>query len=87
MLLYEAQVKPQQLPQGFHPEAANFINKMLKRKASERLGAKGIEEVMNHPWLQDIDWNKMLTKKYPSPFLPNLENRNYDPVSESEYGQ
>ena len=65
----------------------NFINKMLKRKASERLGAKGIEEVMNHPWLQDIDWNKMLTKKYPSPFLPNLENRNYDTVSESEYGQ
>jgi hypothetical protein len=42
---------------------------------------------MNHPWLQDIDWNKMLTKKYPSPFLPNLENRNYDTVSESEYGQ
>lgn len=60
---------------------------MLKRKASERLGAKGIEEVMSHPWLQDIDWNKMLTKKYPSPFLPNLENRNYDTVSVSEYGQ
>lgn len=29
----------------------------------------------------------MLAKKYPSPFLPNFESRNYDTVSESEYGQ
>jgi serine/threonine kinase 32 len=72
MLLYEAQVKPQQLPPGFSPDAASFINRLLKRKAAERLGSKGIEEVLAHPWLKEIDWNKMLSKKYPSPFLPNF---------------
>jgi len=28
----------------------------------------------------------MLSKKYPSPFLPDPHNRNYDTISESEYG-
>ena len=55
----------------------------MKRKPAERLGTNGVEEVMAHPWLKDIDWSRMLGKKYPSPFLPNLENRNYDTVSES----
>jgi hypothetical protein len=87
MLLYEAQVKPHQLPAGFHPDAIDFINRLLKRKAAERLGHRGAQEVLGHPWLKEIDWGKMLGKKYPSPFLPNFESRNYDTVSESEYGQ
>lgn len=81
MLLYEAQVKPHQLPPGFHPDALDFINRLLKRKAAERLGHGGTQEVLSHPWLKEIDWNKMMAKKYPSPFLPNFEGRNYDTVS------
>jgi hypothetical protein len=38
---------------------------------------------MGHPWLSDIEWAKMLAKKYPSPFKPNINNRNYDTVSDS----
>lgn len=87
MLLYEAQLKPAQLPPGYSADAANFVSRLMKRKPAERLGSKGVEEVMGHPWLKDIDWPRMLGKKYPSPFLPNLESRNYDTVSESEYGQ
>lgn len=41
--------------------------------------------MMSHPWLQDINWNKMLAKKYPAPFMPDFSHRNYDTVSESEY--
>ena len=63
----------------------NFINNLLKRKPSSRLGFNGVEELMAHPWLEDIDWAKMLSKKYPSPFMPDLNHRNYDTVSESEY--
>lgn len=40
---------------------------------------------MAHPWLADIEWGRMLTKKYPSPFMPDFSHRNYDTVSESEY--
>lgn len=85
MLLYEAFVKPHQLPSGWNPQAADFINQLLKRKPASRLGYNGVEEVMSHPWLQDINWNKMLAKKYPAPFMPDFSHRNYDTVSESEY--
>jgi len=40
---------------------------------------------MSHPWFKDIDWSKMSSKKYPSPFMPNFNDRNYDTVSVSEY--
>lgn len=39
---------------------------------------------MAHPWFKDIDWDKMLHKTYPSPFMPNMKERNYDTVSDSE---
>ena len=87
MLLYEASIKPHQLPKDWNPASIDFINRLLKRRTIERLGTNGIEEIMRHPWLQDIDWNKMQAKKYPSPFMPNFSHRNYDTVSESEYGQ
>lgn len=40
---------------------------------------------MSHGWFKDIDWSKMAGKRYPSPFMPNLDDRNYDTVSVSEY--
>jgi hypothetical protein len=83
MLLFEASVKSHQIPQNWNPDSASFINGLLKRKVNERLGHSGIHEIMSHPWLSDIDWKAMLAKKYPSPFMPNLNNRNYDTVSES----
>ncbi len=42
---------------------------------------------MSHAWFADIDWQKMAGKKYPSPFMPNLNDRNYDTVSVSEYDE
>lgn len=29
----------------------------------------------------------MASKKYPSPFMPNFNDRNYDTVSDSEYDE
>ena len=58
---------------------------MLKRKQEERIGYGGIDEIKSHPWFNDIDWSKIENKKYPSPFMPNLNERNYDTVSVSEY--
>ena len=87
MLLYEATIKPHQLPKEWDPRSIDFINKLLKRKPSQRLGFNGVDEIMSHPWLEDIDWNKMLSKKYPSPFMPDFNHRNYDTVSESDYSQ
>jgi len=34
MLLFEASIKPNQIPGDWNAEAANFINGLLKRKVS-----------------------------------------------------
>ena len=40
------------------------------RNPSQRLGSKGIDELKDHPWLSDIQWEKLLNKKAKSPFKP-----------------
>ena len=58
----------------------DFINRLLKRKAEERLGSKGIFEIIDHPWLKDIDWDIMedkLFKEEEIPFIP-CQGDNFD---------
>ena len=58
-------------------EGEDFINHLLKRKPGQRLGIKGVLEVKNHEWFNDIDWKKMYNKNIISPFIPK-NGDNYD---------
>ena len=40
------------------------------RNPNARLGAAGIDEIKEHPWLQDVDWDKLLAKRIRAPFRP-----------------
>jgi serine/threonine protein kinase len=62
------------------PECANFINKveaiymqMIQRRVTDRLGYHGVEEVLDHPWLNLSDSENMLfnQKKIKAPFIPS----------------
>ena len=53
------------LPKNFSIEIADFINGLLKRKHNQRLGYRGIDEIKNHIWLDDVDWE-------------NIEDKNVD---------
>ena len=46
----------------------DFIRGLLKVNSRRRLGAKGIEEIMSHPWFKNFDWDKLENKELPSPF-------------------
>ena len=39
---------------GWSKESADFINKMICRKYSKRLGYNGINEIKNHEWFKDF---------------------------------
>lgn len=69
-------------------DLADFINRLLKRKSEERLGAKGINEIMEHPWLKGTDWNTMEFKildEEKIPFAPNPgDNFDYLKVNAKE---
>ena len=54
-------------------ELVDFINGLLKRKSEERLGAKGIKQLIQHPWLNGTDWDTIEAK------LCNEEDINFVP--------
>jgi serine/threonine protein kinase len=52
-------------------EAKDLIKKLMRVTPEARLGAKGFEEIKNHPFFKSIDWNKLMNLQVESP-LKNL---------------
>ena len=73
----QAKIKKEDLPENWSEESMDFINKLLKRKAEKRLGYNGIDELKNHSWMNNIDWEQLEMKKIKPPFIPN-KKENYD---------
>ena len=67
MLVKQVQLKKNDVPGGWTLEAADFINKLIQRNPSQRLGCNGPQEVKNHSWLSDLQWKRMYEKKIASP--------------------
>ena len=63
--------------EGWSFEGGDFINRMIKRKVRKRLGFFGINEIKNHSWLKDVNWDELLIKKIESPYIPS-EGDNFD---------
>ena len=75
----EAQIKKYQLPLDFTPACINFINKMIKRKQTDRLGYGNIKKIFEHPWLSDVDFKNLYLKKEQTPLNIYVNpNGNYD---------
>lgn len=65
-------------------EGRNFVKGLLNRNPSHRLGAKNdAEELMAHPFFQDVDWSALSKKLSQPPFKPKLKSEldtsNFDP--------
>lgn len=77
ILAKRVQIKKHEIPEGWSLEAADFINRLIERKPSNRLGINGPQEVKNHPWLRNFPWQKLYNKQLQAPFLPSNED-NFD---------
>ncbi|QRG38271.1 hypothetical protein FDK38_002673 [Candidozyma auris] len=53
-------------------EAKDLLTKLLQKDPANRLDDS--QEIKNHPFFQDIDWNKLLDKAYLPPFKPQVES-------------
>jgi len=78
ILAKQVQIKKNEVPEGWSLEAADFINRMIQRKPSNRLGLNGPSEVKNHPWLKDFPWDKLMNKQLSPPFMPANKDDNFD---------
>nr|CDJ88720.1 Serine threonine protein kinase-related and Protein kinase domain containing protein [Haemonchus contortus] len=59
-------------PKNMDPDARDFIGALLEKKLEKRLGYNGVEEIKNHRFLRDLDWDKV-AKRQLTPFIvPNV---------------
>ena len=74
----QARLMEGDIPNGWSKQSMEFINSLLQRKPKKRLGYNGINEIKNHEWMKDIDWTLLENKKIEAPFIPPLNEQNYD---------
>jgi serine/threonine protein kinase len=57
------------IPSTLSREAQNLLHKMLEKNPEARIGAKSINVLKKHIFFADINWDKLLMKKYIPPKL------------------
>ena len=77
ILTRQAQVDVDELPSGWSPDAADFINQLIQRKPKNRLGLQSIDEVKTHPWFYNYDWER-LEKRTTRALLIPKKGDNFD---------
>ena len=90
ILAKQVQIRAHEIPSQWSIEAADFTNKLIRRKPSSRIGfTNGIIELKQHPWFSGFDWNALLNKKMRAPWVPpkgdNYKGKNTEfPASENQ---
>lgn len=56
------------------PEAFDICSRFLDRNPETRLGSASFEDICQHPWFSDIDWEKLYKKQVIPPFKPNVKS-------------
>ena len=68
-------------PKNLNPFAVDLIEKLLSKDPIKRLGQRGGEEIMEHPWFNDINWELLEAKKIMPPYIPRIN----DPLDPSYF--
>ena len=75
MLNTQIYIKKNDICKNWSLESIDFINGLLQRKPFKRLGFHGINEIKNHSWFDNFNWDDLYNKKIIAPFIPkNIDN-------------
>ena len=63
------------IPNFISKNAQKLIRELLKRNPAERLGSKNdVDDIKNHVYFEDVDWEKVYKKEYIPPPIIHDEN-------------
>lgn len=77
-------------PNYFSSEARNLLEGLFKKEPNKRLGGgpNDAQEIKSHPWFDGFDWDALMNKELPAPFLPVIKSEtdvsNFDTVRKQE---
>lgn len=66
--------EPLRFPDDMDREARSLLIGLLDRDPVKRLGVNGAAEIKAHPFFAQIDWRRLMAKKYAAPFKPAVES-------------
>lgn len=78
VLARQIQIKKHEIPDDWSLEAADFINRLLHRKPTLRLGHLGIDEILKHPWLRNFPIQKVSSRGIQAPWHPDMRKVSWD---------
>jgi serine/threonine protein kinase len=76
-LMYKAIMQdPVRFPDHVSEVAKDFISKLLVKEPTKRLGfgEHGSKDIMAHPFMQGIDWDKLVSLQVPPPMKPPVKH-------------
>uniref|UniRef100_A0A4W6FLL3 protein kinase C n=1 Tax=Lates calcarifer TaxID=8187 RepID=A0A4W6FLL3_LATCA len=64
-------------PRFLSTEAIGIMRRLLRRNPERRLGSgeKDAEEVKKQPFFRNVDWEALLQRKVPPPFVPSIGSK------------
>jgi len=65
-----------EMPDFISNEAADLLVKLLERDPKARLGQQPAH-LKSHPFFAKIDWKLLLEKKFPPPWVPEVQGEDY----------
>lgn len=63
-------------PEYLSPNVKNLLSGLFVKNHEIRLGSgpNGSEDIKNHPWFRDLNWDLLLKKELVPPFRPTVSN-------------
>eukprot|EP00536_Pseudo-nitzschia_multiseries_P010125 jgi/Psemu1/258734/estExt_Genewise1Plus.C_2990016 len=60
------------LPEDKDEQLVDFVDKLLQKDPTQRLGmlARGIDDILQHQWFDDLDLQQVRAKSFPAPWKP-----------------
>jgi len=78
------EMEPEWDPKLFDENAADICRQLTKKNEKERLGYRGCEEIMKHPWYKEVNWELIKSDRQEPPYIPP---KDVNAASQSEIGQ
>ena len=66
------------------PHSRSLRSQLLAKDPKDRLGYKGCQEIMDHPWFKDVNWELIISDKMVPPYIPP---KDVNAASQSDIGQ